>query len=516
MAVADGSLEQESCNRPMDAPKSLFSGVGTGGREVNWFGVVLGVLAGLLCLRVFALHVNGTDLFFDEAQYWAWSQDPALGYFSKPPLIAWIIGAATTACGADESCIRLPSPLLHTATALAVFWLARRLYDERIGALSALAFATLPGVSLSAGIISTDVPLLLCWALALVGFTALFETEDIWPAFLMGAAFGAGLNAKYAMIWFVLCAGIYLFLTPSRRRILRDWRLYLALIVGFLLIAPNLAWNYSHSFATFSHTADNANWSGSLLHPNKALEFFAAQFGVFGPILFGSFLVIAWRASKQRLPENDRLLLSFSLPIIAVIVVQAFLSRAHANWAAPAYVAASVLVVATMVRDGAWGWLKASFILHAVVLALIVFGTATAGQVPLPLKTDPFARTLGWHDLARATRDELARAAAEGKPYAAVLSDDRAVTAELLYYLRDEPTPILAWRPGRPHDHFEMTRPFTAATPSPVLLVRADDETPPALASFAESKKVVDRLLPAGDHAQRHVTFYALAGYKGR
>ena len=55
---------------------------------------------------------------------------------------------------------------------------------------SALAFATLPGVSLSAGMISTDVPLLLCWALALVGFSALIETEDLWPALLLGAAFG--------------------------------------------------------------------------------------------------------------------------------------------------------------------------------------------------------------------------------------------------------------------------------------------------------------------------------------
>ena len=61
-----------------------------------------------------------------------------------------------------------------------------------------------------------------------------------------------------------------------------------------------------------------------------------------------------------------------------------------------------------------------------------------------------------------------------------------------------------------------MTRPFTAATPSPVLLVRADDETPPALAHFAQADKVVDRFLPAGDNAQRHVTFYSLAGYKGR
>ena len=495
---------------------SVSPGPGTSSRDVNWFSVLLAGLAALLCLRVVALYTNGTDLFFDEAQYWAWSEDPALGYFSKPPLIAWIIGAATTACGAGEACVRLPSPLLHTATALTVFWLGRRLYDARIGALSALAFATLPGVSLSAGLISTDVPLLLCWALALVGFSALIETDDVWPALLLGAAFGAGLNAKYAMVWFIPCAAVYLLLTPERRRVLREWRLYVALAIGLLMIAPNLAWNYSHSFATLSHTAANANWGGSMLHPSKALEFFGAQFGVFGPILFGAFLVIVWRWRSARPPEADRLLLAFSVPIIAVILVQAFLSRAHANWAATAYVAATVLVIANMVRDGAWGWLKASFIVHAVMLALIVFGTATAGQVPLPLKTDPFARTLGWHDLAEATRAELTKAAAAGKPYAAVLSDDRSVTAELLYYLRDEPTPILAWRPGAPHDHFEMTRPFTAATPSPVLLVRVDDEPPPALKSFASADKVGDRMLPAGDNAQRHVTFYALAGYKGQ
>jgi len=484
-------------------------------RDFNWFALLLAGLATLLCLRLAALYANATDLFFDEAQYWAWSVDPALGYFSKPPLIAWIIGAATTACGAGEACVRLPSPLLHTATALAVFWLGSRLYDARIGALSALAFATLPGVSLSAGIISTDVPLLLCWALALVGFTALPTTDKLWPALLLGVALGAGLNAKYAMVWFIVCAGVYFFFAPERRALLRDWRLYLALAIGVAMIVPNLVWNYTNSFATFSHTADNANWGGSLLHPNKALEFFGAQFGVFGPILFGALLVIAWRARKG-IGDPDRLLLAFSLPIIAVILAQALLSRAHANWAAPAYVAASVLVVASMVRDGAWGWLKASFAISAVVLALLIFGTATAGRLPLPLKPDPFARTLGWREVAEATRAELARAAADGKPFAAVLSDDRAMTAELLYYLRDEPTPILAWRVGAPHDHFEMTRPFTASTPAPVLLVRAgEEEAGPAAASFASVEKIADRVLPAGSNAQRRVSFFALAGYKG-
>ena len=69
---------------------------------------------------------------------------------------------------------------------------------------------------------------------------------------------------------------------------------------------PNLAWNYAHSFATFSHTAENANFGGTLIQSTEGARVLGAQFGVFGPILFGAYLVIAWRAWKRRLPEPDR------------------------------------------------------------------------------------------------------------------------------------------------------------------------------------------------------------------
>ncbi len=75
---------------------------------------------------------------------------------------------------------------------------------------------------------------------------------------------------------------------------------------------------------------------------------------------------------------------------------------------------------------------------------------------------------------------------------------------------------LLAWRKGAPHDHFELTRPFTASTPSPVLLVRADEGAGSAVAAFAAVEKVGERTLPAGKNAERHVTFYSLSGYKGQ
>jgi hypothetical protein len=235
-----------------------------------------------------------------------------------------------------------------------------------------------------------------------------------------------------------------------------------------------------------------------------------------GPILFGAFLVIVWRAFRTRHAYPDDMLLSFSVPLIGVILVQALLSRAHANWAAPAYVAATVLVIATMVREGSWGWLKASFAVNIAAMVIMVFGAVTAGRLELPVKSDPYARVLGWREVAQATREELARARNQGRPFAAVLTDDRAVTAELLYYMRKEPVPILAWRAGRPRDHFELTRAFTGETNGPVLLVALGPGEPKAPADFAHVEKIATRELPAGPSTRREVNFYALSGYKGR
>jgi len=484
--------------------------------DPRWTLLFLTGVAALAAFRAVALKLNATDLFFDEAQYWSWSLEPALGYYSKPPLIAWAIRAATDSCGLTEFCIRLPSPLIHAATAGVVFLLGRRLYDARTGALSGLAFATLPGVSLSAGIISTDVPLLLAWSIALLALSALLDSKAWWPALLLGLALGLGLNAKYAMAWFVLCLGVYMIATPTHRGLLKDGRLWMGLGLGLALIVPNLLWNASHSFATFAHTADNAKWHGSLLNPLKALEFFGAQFGVFGPVLFAGLLVVAWRAWKHGAPEPDRLLLAFALPVLAIITAQAFVSRAHANWAAVSYVAATVLVTATLIRDLSWGWLKASLALHLAVVAALAWGTATAGRIPLPV-ADPFARTLGWREIADATRAEVAAARVRGQPYAAVLTDDRSVTAELLYYMRDEATPVVTWfRGGRPTDHYELTRPFTAKSGEPVLLVSLERSTEAVTRRFTSVTDIGVKSLPAGLSAKRRVAFLALSGYQGK
>src|SRR6266568_5721919 len=87
----------------------------------------LAAVATITAARLIWLAVQSAGLYPDEAQYWFWAQHPAFGYYSKPPLVAWLIALTTAAFGDSEFAIRLAAPLLHAATAGIVYAIASRL-----------------------------------------------------------------------------------------------------------------------------------------------------------------------------------------------------------------------------------------------------------------------------------------------------------------------------------------------------------------------------------------------------
>ena len=58
-------------------------------------------------LKIFAISFTNFDLFGDEAQYWLWSQTIDLGYYSKPPLVAWVVGVITYVFGSGFVVLKL-------------------------------------------------------------------------------------------------------------------------------------------------------------------------------------------------------------------------------------------------------------------------------------------------------------------------------------------------------------------------------------------------------------------------
>ena len=65
----------------------------------------------LLVFKIFAVYRTDLGFHGDEAQYWAWSKDLSWGYFSKPPLIAFLIKIFTAIFGNSIFAIKLLSSI---------------------------------------------------------------------------------------------------------------------------------------------------------------------------------------------------------------------------------------------------------------------------------------------------------------------------------------------------------------------------------------------------------------------
>ncbi len=433
------------------------------------FGLLLLLLAAILALRVAGLAVSHAELFFDEAQYWAWAQDPAFGYYTKPPLIAWQIAASTSLCGDSPACIRLSSPLIHFATSLLLYAVAFRLFDRRVAFWSALVYAAMPGTSISATLISTDVALLFFWTLGLLAIVLHVQRPSLAAGALLGLAVGLGLNAKYAMAFLLLCFFLYVVFTREARHLLKHPGTWLAVIISLLLIAPNVWWNMEHSFATFSHTRDNAGaWGSRFPNLMGVLEFLGIQAAIIGPVPFVAFVLTLFGASAKVASGPKRLLLFHTLPVFIAITGQALLNKANGNWAATGFPAAVILATAAMLALDWRRGMIATLLISAVTLVVVSFAGTLAGTITAGPAGRELGKMVGWGDLAANVKR-----IADANGIRTVVFSQRGLTASMIYELRDSSLDVRAWRadPNHPLDHFELTKPWSAGDPGPVLFL---------------------------------------------
>jgi len=285
----------------------------------QWMTFALAAIVLVTVLRVLGLAFNRTDLFVDEAQYWLWGREMAFGAYSKPPLIGWIIRAATTLSGGESTFdVRLAAPVIHGIAAAAILALGRMIYDAKLASLAAVIYLTLPAVTLGSLLISTDTPMMLFIVLSMICVRKLAEARAagvsamLW-SIALGLSFGLGLMSKYAMIYFLPCFIAAGWLCVGWRIRWRDAGI--AVVVCAAVVAPNLWWNAAHDFMTARHTADNANWHGVKLKIGPALEFFFSQAGVVGPFVFIGMIVATFRAKTA----ETRALVALSVPIVLLI-----------------------------------------------------------------------------------------------------------------------------------------------------------------------------------------------------
>ncbi len=309
----------------------------------NYFLFVLCFV--FLIIKFISIYSTNFDLFGDEAQYWLWSKNLDFGYFSKPPLLPGIIALVCSVFGNSFFVIKMISVLMYCVSSYVVFLISKKLYKNfDLAFLTAASFFLMPAVSVSSFLVSTDVALVLFWSLALLQTLIIKEKPSILNFILLGVFVGLAFLTKYAAIYFIISMIFLLFEKTMRNIFFKNKLFFLCFILTFIvIIAPNIIWNVNNNWVTFEHTADNAALDRSGLHLTEALKFVGSQIIMVGPLIF---LFFVFGFVKNFINDfNTRFLFIFSLPVFVIVLIEGFLVRANANWAAVSLISFLILFV---------------------------------------------------------------------------------------------------------------------------------------------------------------------------
>jgi hypothetical protein len=104
----------------------------------------------LVVLKILAIYFTGLGLYGDEAQYWLWSQEPDLGYYSKPPLLAWFLSGYTSLFGSSFFSLKTFPIIIYFFIFYSIYKFCKSLtFDNKSSLMCAIGFLIIPAASLS-------------------------------------------------------------------------------------------------------------------------------------------------------------------------------------------------------------------------------------------------------------------------------------------------------------------------------------------------------------------------------
>lgn len=408
------------------------------------------LIAGLLLFRLAYAWIVPLDLVHDEAYYWDWSRQLDWGYYSKPPMVAWLIAAGTSMAGSTAFAVRLPAVLLGTCSLVWLYLLGTALYGRRAGFWAVCLAAATPG-NVALGLLMTiDAPLLFCWSASLYLFWRLIQADCRRAGWLLAAVLvtGLGLLSKQTMFGFLILAGLFLLTSREDRRELARPAFWLWAVGALLFLLPVVWWNIQHGWITAQHTSEHFSGEpvGLLKRLIRCTEFVVSQFGLLSPVT--GFLALSVLAaalmSFLHLRRRERYLVCFSGVPLAGVLVLSLLQRVEPNWPAAFYPAAILLLVglaSNQVELRVWPRLPADALRRAVVVGAI--SAAITYAVPFGFglqgtRLDPAVRLRGWAVLGQEVAERFSRLPRPASSFI-VVTAGRAVASEVAFYTPGQP-----------------------------------------------------------------------------
>jgi hypothetical protein len=404
--------------------------------------VVYAIMAVLFVFRL--IYATFLSLLPDEAYYWDWSRNLALGYFDHPPMVAWFIALSRGIFGESALGVRFTMCAAALIASAVSYQLLR---NYATGTFACVSWVVLSNFVLLFGLGSMlatpDIPLVLFWSLSLwAGYDAVFESKTrSW--LVLGLTAGLGMLSKYTFGLFPISLAVFLLASKEHRFWFLRWQPWCAGCIALAVWIPNLIWNSRHHWVSILFQLQHGVDSHAGLHFDLLGDFLGGQIGVLSiapAILLGYSL---WKGLKKN-PGGSKFayVATFFLTPFCFFLALSLQKKVEANWTACAYV--SGLMVITIVLDRAAKG-KTTFFkrfavgstVFAAVTTILVLVHAVHPFLPIPTQTDPTAQTAGWGDITREV--EKVRASVD-PPHALAVCANRYQDAALFaFYLPDHP-----------------------------------------------------------------------------
>jgi 4-amino-4-deoxy-L-arabinose transferase-like glycosyltransferase len=403
---------------------------------------------GLFLFHLLYIWLTPLDLAPDEAYYWDWSRNLALGYYSKPPMVAWVIAFFTHLGGDNPFFVRVGAVLFSLGSSIILFSLGRTLFNAKVGFWASLVANVSPGFAVGSVIMTIDPPLLFFWGLTIFLLQRALAERGKGYWYLAGVSLGLGLLSKYTMVALIPSLFLYLAFSPANRFWLKKKEPYLFILIGLFILVPNLYWNYINQWPSIKQPAGLVQDKG-LSSLTTFIWFFGPQAGILSPITFLLVLYGLWQGGKRGMfNHDDRYLLLFchSIPLFGFFLILSLFSVCYINWAAPAYFTAFILAIA-IVLEGTWRekvkkWVLASAVLVGTIICLLAYNLDAIRSLSvslganIPAKKFPTSRLKGWRELGEAVTKLLDDV---GREKTFVISHRRKFVSELAFYIKGQP-----------------------------------------------------------------------------
>jgi 4-amino-4-deoxy-L-arabinose transferase-like glycosyltransferase/membrane-associated phospholipid phosphatase len=484
----------------------------------------------LSLFRIYYIQNGPLDLSPDEAHYWEWSRRLDLSYYSKGPMIAYLIYLGTTVFGYTIFGIRIMAVIFSALSSIFLYSLGKNLYDEKAGLSSAILIQIIPLFSTFGVLFTMDSPFIFFWILSLYLFWKAVNTLPPHPPLtkggqrgvinsamgrrdfalvywcLLGLSIGLGLLTKYTMASFYLCAFLFLLFVKEYRKLLLTKGPFIAFIISLLVFSPVMGWNVNHNWITFKHTAGQAHIADGIQISLKSFfEFFGSQFGVITPLLLILMAVSVWRLRKKR---EGAFLFWFSMPVIVFFLLKSIQAKVQANWALPGYLSGIIAFSAFYMKrfySGKRG--PKIFIATAVLLSALVTAVAYYPSIlNLPVKLDPTSRVRGWKELGAEVTKIYEQMSATRPVF--IFSDRYQVSSELAFYVKGHPVTYCI-NLGRRMNQYDLWPGFNNLLHYDAIFVSIGDNMVPDKVATA-FKKVEKRAFKAYTKKQIEIRDYSI------